>query len=92
MYWNTNNIFSIIQTLALKNNAVKKYFDIPDIPKVEETPVFKLRNPFSSLAKGMQQVNQPIEVIDPSKPPPPPTSDRSKPSGQPVTFTAPPKK
>ena len=86
-------MFSIIQTIILKNKAVKRYFDIPDPPKVEDTPVLKLRNPFSTLAKSLQQQpNEKIEVIDPSQPPPPPSFTNAKSGDIPVTYAAPPKK
>lgn len=34
LYWGSSNLFSIGQSLLLKNPAVKRHFGIPDIPKV----------------------------------------------------------
>ena len=34
LYWGSSNLFSIGQTLLLRNPGVKRHFGIPDIPKV----------------------------------------------------------
>lgn len=34
LYWGSSNLFSIGQTLLLRNPAVKRHFGIPEIPKV----------------------------------------------------------
>lgn len=51
LYWGTNNSLSIVQTAAFKNEAVRKYFDIPNPPKVGDAPAFKLANPFQIVQK-----------------------------------------
>ena len=40
---------SIFQSLVLKQDRFRVYFDIPKMPKPEETPVFKMVNPFKSV-------------------------------------------
>jgi YidC/Oxa1 family membrane protein insertase len=49
VYWTANNMISIAQTLTLKNESVRKFFDIPKLPKPEETPDLKVRNPFKNI-------------------------------------------
>jgi len=49
VYWTANNFISIVQTTALKNESVRKLFDIPKLPKPEDTPDLKVRNPFSAF-------------------------------------------
>jgi YidC/Oxa1 family membrane protein insertase len=90
LYWNTNNLFSIVQTLALRNRTLKTMFDIPDPPKVEDTPLLKLTNPFSRLMEGRKSTAE-VEVIEGGNQPPPPPLRQDKDSA-PVTFAAPPRK
>jgi len=91
VYWSANNVISIAQTLLLKNEAVRKFFDIPKLPKPEDTPDLKVRNPFNALKDMIDQQkttsgNAKAEILDgvskPNAPPSPP----------PVTFSAPPKR
>ena len=49
MYWTANNVVSVAQSLVLKQEAVKKYLQIPNQPKPEDTPKFKMVNPFRSV-------------------------------------------
>jgi hypothetical protein len=42
-------VVSIFQSLVLKQDRFRVYFDIPKMPKPEETPVFKMVNPFKSV-------------------------------------------
>lgn len=49
MYWTANNVVSVAQSLVLKQEAVKKYLQIPNQPKPEDTPIFKMVNPFRSV-------------------------------------------
>lgn len=51
VYWGTNNVLSIIQTTVLKNENVRKYFDIPKMPAPEEAPALKVRNPISAISE-----------------------------------------
>jgi YidC/Oxa1 family membrane protein insertase len=51
VYWGANNVLSIIQTTVLKNENVRKYFDIPKMPAPEEAPALKVRNPLSALTE-----------------------------------------
>ena len=51
LYWGTNNSLSIVQTAVFKNEAVRKFFDIPNPPKVGDAPAFKLANPFKIVQK-----------------------------------------
>jgi YidC/Oxa1 family membrane protein insertase len=58
VYWTTNNIISVSQTLALKNPKMKKIFGIPEAPKAEEQPAFKNKlnnfNPITSFINVRQ--------------------------------------
>eukprot|EP01035_Chromulina_nebulosa_P017231 gene17231-22757_t len=66
VYWTANNIFSILQTLALKTTFMKKLFQIPDLPKT--APPLKIVNPFSTILESLKdQGNKKQDV-----PPPPP--------------------
>ena len=49
LYWTANNVVSVAQSLVLKQDAVKKYLQIPNQPKPEDTPKFKMVNPFRSV-------------------------------------------
>jgi len=53
VYWTSNNIISVTQTLALKRPAMKKMFGIPEAPKASEQPAFKNKldgfNPITSF-------------------------------------------
>lgn len=91
VYWSANNMISIIQTLTLKNESVRKFFDIPKLPKPEDTPDLKVRNPFANIAEMIQKKreegsNAKAEILDgvtkPKAPPTPP----------PTTFAGPPKR
>lgn len=55
MYWCTNNTISIIQTLILKQEPVRNFFNIPKPPKEEDTPALKIVNPFN---KVMDAINR----------------------------------
>lgn len=49
VYWCTNNSLSIIQALIFKNPKIKKYLDIPEVPK--EGPNLKVGSPIKKLQK-----------------------------------------
>ena len=51
MYWTANNVMSIIQTVALKQEKLRNYFDIPAMPKAEEVPALKMVNPFRRVVE-----------------------------------------
>lgn len=48
-YWIVSNTFTIAQTGLLKNSAIKKMFNIPDMPKEENLPPLKIHNPISKI-------------------------------------------
>jgi YidC/Oxa1 family membrane protein insertase len=97
VYWCTNNSLSIIQGLALKNPKVKKFLNIPEIPK--EGPDLKVVNPIVRAQQvwsdRMKQIDQAkAEILDGSVPSKtsPPTKLKNLATPPPVTFSAPPKK
>ena len=51
MYWTANNVMSIMQTLALKHDSLRNYFDIPAMPKAEDVPALKMVNPFRRVVE-----------------------------------------
>ncbi|RYH19938.1 YidC/Oxa1 family membrane protein insertase [archaeon] len=50
VYWVTNNVFSLVQTMILKQESVRKALDIPKIP-TENTPNLKVVNPFKKIGE-----------------------------------------
>jgi hypothetical protein len=56
VYWGVNNVISIIQTSVLKKPAVRRYLEIPDLPK----PVpgaEPLKNPLTAIKEVSEQNN-----------------------------------
>ena len=51
VYWITNNALSLVQTIVLKQEPVRKYFKIPLPPKPEDTPVLRINNPIKALSE-----------------------------------------
>jgi membrane protein insertase Oxa1/YidC/SpoIIIJ len=49
LYWSTNNVVSILQSMVLKQDQIRVLLEIPKMPKPEDTPVFKMVNPFKSV-------------------------------------------
>jgi YidC/Oxa1 family membrane protein insertase len=49
VYWGSNNIFSIAQTLLMKNEKVREFFKIPKLPKAEDTPALKVKSPVAMI-------------------------------------------
>ena len=91
IYWTTNNAISIVQTLILKQEHVRTYFDIPKPPAREDTPTLKMKNPFAAIGEMVQRetsrnVDARAEIVDAKEKPPPPP-----PGGPPPqTFAKPP--
>jgi hypothetical protein len=40
---------SILQSMVLKQDQIRVLLEIPKMPKPEDTPVFKMINPFKSV-------------------------------------------
>ena len=51
MYWTANNFMSIGQTLILKTETFRNYFDIPAMPAAEAVPALKMVNPFRRVVE-----------------------------------------
>lgn len=90
IYWTTNNAFSIVQTVVLKQEAIRTALEIPK-PPTEEQPALKMKNPFTMLADAVKKetsrnVDAKAEIVDAKMQPPPPPSG----APPPVTFAAPP--
>jgi YidC/Oxa1 family membrane protein insertase len=95
VYWSTNNSLSVIQTVLLKQKALREFFDIPEQPKEADTPVLKMQNPIKALSEALerersQKANAKAEILEGIKmdggiPGPPP-------SPPPVSFAMPPRK
>ena len=91
IYWTTNNAISIVQTLILKQENVRIYFDIPKPPAPADTPALKMKNPFAAIGEMVQRetsrnVDARAEIVDAKEKPPPPP-----PGGPPPqTFAKPP--
>ena len=51
MYWSTNNVLSVIQTMVLKKPSVRQALDIPDAPAPENAPAMKMINPIKALSE-----------------------------------------
>ena len=91
VYWSTNNVFSIAQALFLRNEAVRKYLDIPK-PPLNAAPL-KMSNPITRLQEAWKKERlvgerAKAEVVDGAKAFTP-TTPAIKPA---VTFAQPPKK
>ena len=91
IYWTTNNAISIVQTLVLKQQHVRTYFDIPKPPAREDTPALKMKNPFTAIGEMVQRetsrnVDARAEIVDAKEKPPPPPAGGPPPQ----TFAKPP--
>lgn len=83
VYWVANNTLSIVQGLALKNQGVKDYFNIPKPPVDLPGANLKIRSPISALQEALKK-DRPMgdkdkaEIIDATiiPPPPPPSTDK----------------
>jgi membrane protein insertase Oxa1/YidC/SpoIIIJ len=51
VYWSTNNALSIVQTLVLKQEGIRKLLDIPKPPPAEEQVPLRMKNPFTAVAQ-----------------------------------------
>ena len=49
VYWTANNFLSVMQTVVMKKENVRKFFDIPAPPPAAVTPALKMVNPMKSL-------------------------------------------
>ena len=49
VYWGANNMLSILQTYILKQESIRKFFDIPKLPSPEKTPDLKIKSPLSAV-------------------------------------------
>jgi YidC/Oxa1 family membrane protein insertase len=92
VYWSTNNALSVVQTIILKQEAIRAALDIPKPPPAEEQKAVKIKSPFATFAEAVQKernyAKAKPEIVDGTQvyrsnvvPPPPP----------PVTTSVPPK-
>ena len=93
IYWTTNNCFSLVQTVIMKQEAVRTYLDIPKPPAPEDQPALKMKNPLTVIAEAVRKEatrneNAAAEIVDAKMQPPPPPPG----APPPVTFAAPPTK
>jgi len=94
VYWASNNTISIVQTILLKNETLRKFFNIPKTPEIKKTPTDF--NPIQKIIDVKEAIKKEIvtdpnakaEILDGAVPPPPPTSLKPPPQ----TFSQPPKK
>lgn len=82
VYWSCNNTFSILQTIILKTNSLRKMLDIPEPPK--NAPALKIKNPLQNLVDAInkeraQSENARAQIVDGSLPPPPPPTSQKPP-------------
>jgi len=95
VYWATNNTISIFQTVALKNEKLRKMLGIlkaPDAPKKDEAefnPLQKIIDVKEAIRKEVvSNPNAKAEILDGSAPPPPPNAVKPPPT----TYSSPPKR
>lgn len=91
VYWSANNFLSITQAIIMRQDAVRKYLDIPKPPVSGDAPELKMKNPikliYEAAVKSREDAKRvEAEIIDGVAPPPPPPSGPA-----PVTFSLPPK-
>eukprot|EP01038_Epipyxis_sp_PR26KG_P006022 gene6022-8294_t len=91
VYWCSNNIISISQTVLLKHDSVRTFFGILKSP--ETAPDLKIKNPFKVLSEMArkeisQGENAKVEILDGIKIPSPPPSS----SPPPKLYDSPPKR
>lgn len=94
VYWTTNNIISVTQTLSLRTAPMKKIFDIPDMPKPSEQPALKPSfNPITAFISKLKEENAhpenaPATIVDGSVVSP--AAKDGKTASPPKTFSQPP--
>ena len=56
MYWTASNLFSLCQTLVLKNKAVKRVLGVPDLSKMGAKPGSEPGKPFTTFTQKPKPV------------------------------------
>eukprot|EP00605_Chrysophyceae_sp_TOSAG23-4_P001762 GSChrysophyteH1.ASY1.ANO1.1950.1 assembled CDS len=71
VYWTTQNMLSVIQATALKLPGARRYFGMPDPPKISASQVTSEENPVmkvvDSIRKEFTKGSDKAEVVDEAK-------------------------